>query len=411
MKILIAHNYYQSGGGEDEVFRREKQLLVGAGHDVIEYTKHNDEIAQYGLLDTARLAGRTVWSFDSHRDVSKLLKEERPDVAHFHNTFPLISPSAYYACASERVPVIQTLHNSRLICPAGTMHRDGRPCDDCVERLFPWPGVRHGCYQESHIRTAVAASMLATHRALKTWELKVDKYVVFSDFYRQLFIRAGMAPENLVLKPHFVECDPGVRETPGEYALFVGRLAPEKGIQTLLTAWQGLQNIPLKIRGEGPLVNSVKAAIESAEGEITLVPRPHREDLFKLIKGARFLVWPSEGYNETFGLVAIEAFACGVPVVASGIGVMKEVVRDGYTGLHFRPGDPSDLKEKAAWAWRHPQELDKMGEMARVEFEAKYTKERNYAALMDIYERAVRKRRSSHTILTPAVTESNFGID
>ncbi len=321
MKILIVHNHYQSGGGEDEVFRREKQLLVSAGHDVVEYTRHNDEIERYGLLKTASLAGRTVWAFDSHREVSKLLKRESPVVAHFHNTFPLISPSAYYACAEAGVPVVQTLHNPRLICPAGTLYRDGRPCDDCAGRLFPWPAVRHGCYQESRVRSAVAASMLVTHRSLRTWESKVDKYVVFTEFYRKLFITAGIAPEKIALKPHFVECDPGVRKTPGEYALFMGRLVPEKGIQTLLTAWQGLQNIPLKIRGEGSLDKVVKTAIETADGVITLVPRPQRENLFELIKGARFLVWPSEGYNETFGLVAIEAFACGVPVLASRIGV------------------------------------------------------------------------------------------
>jgi glycosyltransferase involved in cell wall biosynthesis len=411
MKILTVHNYYKFGGGEDEVFRREKQLLISKGHEVVEYTRHNDEITRCGLLKAASLAGRTVWAFDSHRDISKLLEKERPHVAHFHNTFPLISPSAYYACAAAGVPVVQTLHNSRLVCPAGTLYRDGRPCDDCAGRTFAWPAIQYGCYQESRVRSAVAASMAAAHRGLGTWELKVDRYVVFSDFYRKLFIGAGVAPEKIALKPHFVDCDPGVRKSRGEYALFIGRLVPEKGIRTLLTAWHGLQDIPLKIRGEGPLGETVNASVEATDSRITLVPRPEREELFELIKGARFLVWPSEGYNETFGLVAIEAFACGVPVLASRIGVAREIVRDGYTGLHFRPGDPSDLAEKAAWAWRHPNELQRMGEMARAEFEAKYTKERNYTVLMDIYERVVRELESSQSILAPAVTESSFGID
>jgi glycosyltransferase involved in cell wall biosynthesis len=391
VKILTVHNHYQYGGGEDEVFRRERELLSEAGHDIIEYTRHNDEIAQYDLLQTLSLAGRSIWALDSHREVSKLLERESPDIAHFHNTFPLISPSVYYACAAAGVPVVQTLHNSRMICPAGTLYRDGRPCNDCSQRQFAWPAIQHACYQESRVRSALVASMLTIHRWLETWKLKVDKYVVFTDFYRRFFIESGIAPEKIALKPHFVECDPGVRQGAGDYALFLGRLSPEKGIQTLLSAWKTLQGIPLKIRGEGPMADAVENAADNSAGSITLVPRPPRKDIFDLIKGARFLVWPSEGYNETFGLVAIEAFACGVPVISSNVGAMGEIVRDGATGLHFRATDSVDLAEKVTWAWQHKDEMEAMGKTARAEFEARYTRERNYKSLMNIYEGVLSK--------------------
>ena len=391
MKILVVHNHYQIAGGEDEVFRREKELLLESGHEVIEYTRHNDEIADYNALRTFSLAGRSIWAVDSYREISKLLEREGPDVAHFHNTFPLISPAVYYACAAAGVPVLQTLHNSRMICPAGTLYRDGRPCDDCSQRQFAWPAVQHGCYQQSRMRSALVASMLATHRWLGTWKIKVARYVVFTDFYRRLFIDAGIAPEKIAVKPHFVECDPGVRQQPGEYVLFLGRLSAEKGIKTLLRAWENLQGIPLKIRGEGPMANAVDAAASKSDGSIVVVPRPLREKLFDLIKGARFLVWPSEGFNETFGLVAIEAFACGVPVVSSNVGAMGEIVQDGITGLHFRAGDSADLANKVNWAWRHQDKMEAIGKRARAEYEAKYTRERNYKALMKIYEGVLSK--------------------
>jgi glycosyltransferase involved in cell wall biosynthesis len=233
--------------------------------------------------------------------------------------------------------------------------------------------------------------MLATHRWLGTWKTKVARYVVFTDFYRRLFIDAGIAPKKIAVKPHFVECDPGVRQKPGEYALFLGRLSAEKGIETLLRAWEELQGIPLKIRGEGPMAGTVDEAARRSGGLIVVIPRPAREELFDLIKGARFLVWPSEGFNETFGLVAIEAFACGVPVVSSNVGAMGEIVRDGITGLHFRAGDSADLANKVNWAWRHQDEMDAIGKRARAEYEAKYTRERNYKALMKIYEGVLSK--------------------
>ena len=406
MKILLVHNYYQLAGGEDEVFRREKELLADAGHEVIEYTRHNNEINGYNIIRKVSLAGRTIWASDSRRDLDYLLRRASPDVVHFHNTFPLISPSAYYACAAAGVPVVQTLHNSRLFCPAGTLYRDGQPCNDCLGRGFSWPAVQHACYQDSRPRSAVIASMLLAHRWLKTWDSKVNKYVVFTEYYRKLFTQAGIPAEKIVLKPHFVESDPGPRDKTGNYALFVGRLAEEKGIRTLLTAWEQLPYIPLKIRGEGPLAAVVQLAMERQGSSVIMVPRPTREGLLDLMKGARVLVWPSAGYNETFGLVAAEAFACGVPVIASRIGAMSEMVREGNTGLNFRPGDSNDLMEKVNWAWAHPDEMEEMGKRARAEFQAKYTKQHNYAALMEIYHSVLALRPLAKTISVPAFISS-----
>jgi glycosyltransferase involved in cell wall biosynthesis len=393
VKVLLAHNRYQLPGGEDEVYRREREMLVEHGHEVIEYMRDNREIAEYGGGEKAALALSTTWAQDSYRQLRKIVRRTKPDVAHFHNTFPLISPSAYYACSATNVPVVQTLHNPRLLCPAATLFREGGICEECVGRRFALPAVRHSCYQNSRVRSAVVASMISVHHWLGTWNKKVNAYIVSTEFYRQKFAAAGFPPEKIALKPHFVDTDPGCTQQKGKYALFVGRLALEKGVPTLLAAWQKLRTVPLYIRGEGPLAEAASIAQSQAGSRVILVPRMSRPALFDLVKAASFLVWPSEGYYETFGLVAIEAFACGVPVIASRLGVMQDIVHDGRTGLHFVPGDADDLARKVEWAWAHPDEMRAMGRNARAEYEAKYTAERNYKMLIDVYQQAIQEAR------------------
>ena len=398
VRVLVVHNAYQESGGEDVVAEREAALLERRGHHVVRYERSNKEIRHLGALEKLALPGRMVWATDAAADLRALIARERPDVVHMHNTFLLISPAAYYACREMGVPVVQSLHNPRLLCPAASFYRDGRACEDCLGRTPPWPGVLHGCYRGSRLQTAAVAGMLTAHRLLRTWDSQVSAFVVFTDFYRRKFIEGGLPADRIFVKPHFVAPDPGDRGPgAGDYALFVGRLDPEKGVRTLVRAWQnGGPGIPLKIRGEGQLRAEVAREIERPGGTAAeLVGRLPSGELAALVKGARFLVWPSEGYYETFGLVAIEAFACGVPIIASRTGVLAEMVRDGRTGLHFDPGDAADLAAKAAWAWAHPDEMQAMGRHARAEFEAKYTEERNYGLLMGIYQDVLAGRPSA----------------
>ena len=391
MKLLLVHNRYRQPGGEDEVFLRQSELLRSAGHEVLEYTRHNDEIVDDGILSKANLAARTLWAWDSVARLRTLLRREKPDLAHFHNTFPLISPAAYYACQREGIPVVQSLHNARLMCPAATFYREGRVCQDCLGRFVSWPGVVHACYHNSHLQTAVVAGMLAGHRILGTWQEQVDAYIAFTEFFRQKFISAGLPREKIFVKPHFLGTDPGMKQEMGDYALFLSRLAPEKGVLTLLKAWRSLGHVPLQIAGKGPMERNVEQFARE-NPSVCLLPHLSRKECFDLIKGARFLVWPSEGHNETFGLVAIEAFACGTPVIASRTGAMTEIVEDHKTGLHFTAGDADDLAAKVHWAWTHPDKMDEMGRTSRAEYKSKYTAEKNYEALLGIYRKALEKR-------------------
>ncbi|HVB55868.1 MAG TPA: glycosyltransferase [Candidatus Acidoferrales bacterium] len=388
---MLVHNYYQRGGGEDEVFRSDVELLRSTGHEVIEYVRHNDEIRDYGIGNKSTLGFRTIWAWDTARELRDLLGRKKPHVAHFHNTFPLISPSAYYACQEAGVPVVQTLHNYRLLCPAATLFRDGHICEECVDHTL-WRSFFYGCYRESRPATAAVAAMLAFHRRKNTWLEMADCFIALTEFSRGKFIDAGFPEQKLVVKSNFLLPDPGERSVPGDYALFLGRLSPEKGLHTLLAAWGRLsRQHAMKIVGDGPLRTEIERLVSENElSNVRLVGAMPHDEAVKAIREARFLILPSVWY-ECFPMTLVESFACGVPVIASRLGAMAEIVDDGRTGLHFKAGDAADLASKVEWAWTHPAEMEAIGRAARSEYEVKYTGERNYQTLLRIYETAISK--------------------
>jgi glycosyltransferase involved in cell wall biosynthesis len=398
MKILIVHNSYQNAGGEDSVVAAESRLLQEAGHRLVWYTRDNHELLNQGALQSVASGLATVWSPSSHRAIRGLLQRECPDVAHFHNTFPLISPSAYYACAHEGVPVVQTLHNYRLLCPSALLFREGQVCEDCVGRSFPWPGLLHRCYRDDLFATAAVTGMLTTHRLLGSWTTKVNRFIALSQFAKDKFVAGGLPVDRIFVKPNIVHPDPGPRELAGGYALFVGRLSAEKGVATVLEAWRRLKSrVPLVIAGAGPLQSDVAAAIsQQPTNLITAVGHVGRDEILGLLRRAHFLVFPSVLY-ENFPVSIAEAFACGVPAIASRLGAMREIVNDHRTGLLFEPVNPADLAAKVEWAWAHPESTQEMGRNARAEYEAKYTAGRGLNALLSIYESAIGSRTRGAT--------------
>jgi len=390
MKILIAHNSYQQAGGEDAVVKAEARLLEDNGDTVIRYERSSNELRDNGVLATMIAATRVVWSSPSYHSLEAILRETRPDIVHFHNTFPLISPSAYFACAEKGVPVVQTLHNYRLICPGGQLQRKGQICENCVRKGVRWPGVVYGCYRGSSAMTAATAAMLAVHGALGTWKRKVSLYIALSEFARAKFIEGGVPPERITVKPNFVHSAVKDRDQVGDSVLFVGRLSPQKGPQLLPVSWSRLKvRIPLHILGDGPLrADLVAQAASMQQSQIFMHGRCSTEQVVSFMGSARCLVVPSLCY-EGFPLSVAEAFSCGLPVIAARIGSLAEIVRDGVTGLHFEPGNVEDLAAKVKWAWEHPTEMSRMGRNARVEYEAKYEPQKNYQMLMEIYKRAM----------------------
>jgi glycosyltransferase involved in cell wall biosynthesis len=401
MKILVAHNSYQQRGGEGAVCEAEIKLLREAGHEVIEYLRHNDEIREYSFVEKASLSWRTSWSQRTNRELSDVLARQSPDVAHFHNTFPLISPSAYYACRAARVPVVQTLHNYRLLCPSGNLFRAGGICEECISHSLV-RSIVHGCYRDSRFATAAVAGMLSLHGALQTWTEQVDLFLVCTEFARRKFLDAGFDEARIRVKPNFIAPDPGGRLDGGRNAVYIGRLSEEKGPQLLPIAWSKLSPIiPLEIVGDGPL----RASLERDCARLCL--RGVRFSgwldapvVIERLHAAKFLVVPSVCY-EGFPMAIAEAYACGVPVITAGHGGLAEIVRDGCTGLHFTPGDPENLALKVEWAWTHPHEMETMGLAARMEFETEYNAANVLKSLERAYE-SVHPRRDEPVVAARA---------
>jgi glycosyltransferase involved in cell wall biosynthesis len=392
MRVLILHNRYKERGGEDSVFEAEIELLEKHGHTVEPLLFDNAEIdAERSLADSARLAATTLWSRESHERIQSKINVFKPDIAHFHNTLPLISPSGYYAARSARVPVIQTLHNLRLVCPASSCFRDGAPCELCVTSKTKLSALRYACYRSSRAETAVVSGMVLAHRLRGTWAHAVDTYIALSENSRRILVRGGVPAEKITVKPNFSTMAPTESLATRKGFVTIGRLSPEKGVQTSVRAWvqSGLKE-PYTLVGTGPLEETLAVAARSNHA-VRGVGLQSRERVAQYLGEALALVFPSECY-ENFPVTLVEAFAMGTPVIASRRGAMPEIVEDGKTGLLFNAGDHEDLAEKVQWATTHPEEMAKMGENARQVFAEKYTPEQNLKQLISIYEAAIESR-------------------
>lgn len=386
-RILVAHNAYKFLGGEDRVVESEIELLRDRGHEVFEYRRHNDEIDSMSAI---RAASDTLWSTRTHAEVSETIKRLGIDLVHVHNTFPLISPSLYWAAASVKVPVVQTLHNFRLHCPQGMYLREGKVCEDCIGRL-PLPAIRHRCYRESTAQTTVLTAMLVMHRVIGTWQSKVDCYIALNEFCRDKFIQGGLPADRIRIKPNFVDF-PESAEGERKGFLYVGRLSEEKGIDCLLRAAAELPVGALSVCGTGP-----KEALVRAANHVRYLGSVGQDVIRDEMASASALVIPSVWY-ENFPRTLVEAFASGVPVIASRIGALATIIEDGVTGMLFEPGNDADLKRCLLWCSAHPEKLREMGRMAREAYERSYTPEQNYLSLIDIYHHTISRRAEKNTL-------------
>ena len=396
MKILMLHNRYLGPGGEDLSSAAEVALLRGHGHEVELLEEDNRRIDHLGR---ARTALRTVWSGESYRRIDQKLRGGSFEVMHVQNFFPLWSPSVYYAASKNSVPVVQTLHNYRLMCVNSLFFRDQHVCEDCLGRLLPWHGVMHACYRHSRTASAVVAAMVGAHKVARTWRRRVSTYIAVSEFTRQKFIAGGFPAEQIVVKPNFIHPAPTLGRGGGNYALYVGRLSPEKGIATMLQAWKSAQApVPLKIVGHGPLEALAKEAA-AACSHIQFLGSRSFPEVLELMANADFLVFPSEWY-ETMGRTIMEAFAVGTPVLAARIGPPASMVVPGQTGFHFQPGNVAELRERVEWCTRNLSHVGSLRDNARRAFEANYTGKANVEMLLNIYRLAQRsdaRRNPSET--------------
>lgn len=405
MKVLIVHNHYCLRGGEDSVFDTESRMLERVGLEVVRYERTNADIPA-GIVGRLRTALGTVWSRRSYREVRAILRRERPDVMHCHNTFPLISPSVYYAAAAEGVPVVQTLHNYRLACLNGYLFRDGAICERCLGR-GAWGGVRRRCYRGSLGGSLSVAVMLAVHRALGTWRRKVTRYIALTDFSKAKFVEAGLPEQMIAVKPNTLDkpdeggMSDGTDGVGPATFLYLGRLSPEKGVDVLIDAWRILCDerggggqtgagcgARLLIAGDGPEREALEAQAAGLP-DVTFLGAVPKEKVSELLGKCSAIVLPSRCY-ETFGLVSVEAASVGIPTIAPDKGTTASLVADGKSGRLFCLGNPSSLASVLRDLIANRAQLRRMGAAAQDAYRTgPCWPERNLSLVMEIYREAL----------------------
>jgi glycosyltransferase involved in cell wall biosynthesis len=386
MKVLQVHNHYRSSApsGEDAVVLQERELLMGSGVEVVTYERRNDEIV--GPARLLRAAVDTVWSRSARAEVRQIIRHERPDVAHFHNLWYSISPSALQACRDEGVPVVLTLHNYRMFCANGLLLRNGRVCEDCVGRL-PWPGLAHGCFR-SRLHSIPVVLSETVHAVTGTWTRCVGAFIALTDFARAKYVQCGLPPDRIFVKPNFLSRTPPEPGTDRGYGLFLGRLSQEKGVSTLLAALRTV-SYPVKIVGDGVS----RTELENLRrrwglSHVHFTGQLPWSECQQLLSEASFLVVPSIGY-ENFPMAIAEAFACARPVIASRLGALPSLIRDGVTGLLFEAGNDQDLASKLRELVDDPRRRIEMGRVARRESLDRYGPKLNLELLMSAYQLAM----------------------
>jgi glycosyltransferase involved in cell wall biosynthesis len=386
---MLLHNRYQQGGGEDAVVAAEADLLRRYGHQVLTEIVSNDAIDGFG----ARVTSAILASFNPimARNVGTVVDGFRPDVMHVHNFFPRLSPQVHRAVARRGIAVVQTLHNFRLMCAAATFFRDGKPCEACLGRIGV-PAIRHACYRGSRVGSAAVVAMQATARVRNIWERDVDRFIALTEFARQKFIEGGLSPSRIVVKPNFTDASglsPRSRKHRG--ALFVGRLATEKGVRVLVDAWQRLPGHPLTVIGSGPLERELRG---TAPPNVVFAGNQPPAVVADAMQRAALLVVPSLWY-EGFPMVVIEAAASGLPVLASRIGSLAEIVEPGVLGELFTAGSADELAAAAVDLLGRPEHIAVLSRRSRLRHAELYSAEVNIKAVERVYEAAILERGRS----------------
>ena len=392
MKIVLIHNRYRSvaPSGENRVVDQEGQALCERGHEVIRFERNSDDIEQWPAAKRASVPARVVWSPETRRALTAALREHKPDVVHVHNTFPLLSAAVLYACRDLSVPVVATIHNYKLACASGDFFRQGAVCHDCDHGL-PWPALRHGCYRRSRAATAPVALAISAHR--QAWKSLVSAYIFISASQRDLLSGLGLPDERVFVRHNLIP-HRGVQEAVRENTVvYAGRLDEAKGLRLLMAGWDqyvgkpGDRELRLVIVGAGPLETEV-AAWAATRPAVSMVGQAKPQRCAELMSGARAVLLPSV-WQETFGLVAIEAMALGVPPIAAEHGSFPELITPGVDGALFRPGDPAALASALADVEENPERYESYGKHARLTYEQRFDPDRSIDRLMEIYEYAI----------------------
>ena len=388
MKVLLVHDFFQRFGGEDASALAEKALLEEHSDEVSLYVRHNQEIRDYSLFEKLASPFNAIYSNRTRREIIDIVTSNRPDVAYIHNFFPLISPSLYHTLYACGIPTVQTAHDFRFLCPNGLFYTEGRICERCKDGTF-LNAVVHRCYRDSYSASLIAASAISIGRHANVLD-KVSAFICPTAFSKEKLIEAGLSEERIFVRSHFIDaCHIQPSFGTGSYLLYLGRLSAEKGLWTLVRALADMKNVGLKIVGSGPLERELRSYIDEKRlNHIELLGFKEGADKWELLLNSSFLIIPSEWY-ETFGLVVLEAYSAGKPVIGSNLGGLPFVIEDGLSGLLFQPGNSDDLREKVSYLLNRPDEAERMGRRARQLIDTKYHPDEGYRNLKAIFSRVV----------------------
>jgi glycosyltransferase involved in cell wall biosynthesis len=401
MKIVYCHNYYRHRGGEDVSFECDLQLLRDRGHQVVAFTRDNHDLSSR----SPRTISKTIWNRQTEREMHDVLTRERPDVLHCNNLFPMISPSVYRAASRLRIPIVQAVRNYRNLCANSFLFRDGSVCQKCLHSALPWHAIRHRCYRDSAAATGVVVAAQLANRVFKIQQRYVNAFFAPTEFARQIHLQAGYPKQKFFRRSNFILPDLGAQLHKEDYALFVGRLSPEKGISTIVSAWRHYNiEIPLQIVGEGPEEATIREQTQGMD-HVRCVGQLPTDEVLQRIAGARFLIISSQWF-ETFGRTIAEAFSRGTPVIGSNLGAMAELIQDGENGFLFEAGNPASLQAVV-------QRLDglssekclAMRERARASYDESCSPAVSYRELMSVYEHAMQYAAVGTGLTSPLCVE------
>lgn len=393
-RVLIVHNHYQFPGGEDTVVANEKKLLEDHGHEVVLYTRSNTELKNMPKLRKIILPLESFFNYRTYRDIRKIIRGKKIEIVHVHNTLHLISPAVYYAALSCKVPVVQTIHNFRLLCPGATFYRDGHICEDCVEKGL-WCAVKHGCYRGSRAQTLLCVINTLVHSM--TGVYRKLNYICLTEFNKKKLLqlnRPGMKqlidPEKVYIKPNFTYTDKSERQIK-DYYFYMGRIEKIKGVKLLLKAFTEMPDKRLVIAGTGSELSEFRRRYAYCHN-ITFTGFLQRGDLRRLLAGAKAVIVAPQWY-EPFGLVIVEAFSYQVPVIVGNIENVASLVDDGINGIKFQYDSVEELKR----AVKRFEEYDSkaMGKRAYEKYINEYSREKNYFAIETIYQDCIKESKNS----------------
>jgi glycosyltransferase involved in cell wall biosynthesis len=385
MKVLLVHSAYQQFGGEDSVVRAETELLQSHGDEVVPYTRRNDETKNFNVVQKALFFPQSIYSWKTSGEIADVVRRVKPDVAFVHNIYPLISPSAYHTLHAMGVPTVQVLHNFRPFCPNGLFYTQGQVCEACKGGNY-LNAVRKRCFKDSYTLSGLYALTLGLNRLAGMVD-KISAFICLTEFFRIKMREAGVPDSKLFVRPNFVRAPvlPADEKTGNGYALFMGRLSPEKGCWTLIHAFEKLPTVQLKIVGTGPMEQELRDYIRDKNLQnIALLGFKSGTEKWEILRNSFCLLVPSEWY-ENFPVTVLEGFMAAKPVIASRMGGLPYIVEEGKSGRLFEAGQAGELAEKVQYLADHPEEAARMGECGRRLTETKYGPEQGYTNLREIF--------------------------